>query len=220
MLLADARRAHPHAKRALLVGWGDWGDTATGDEISDAIVHGHIDHYVVRPLAPPDEAFHRAPSLAARMSHYLVRQIRATPNVEVRLETEIVGGGDRGWLDHLVVRSRATREEETVPADGLFLMIGADPGGRGFDRDPARPPPAHARRPRALERGARDQRRPGGRLSDRAARQRQPLARRLFSAAAVSAPTTPSGERSFARWNATTAALVRGPKVPSSDPGS
>jgi thioredoxin reductase (NADPH) len=70
----------------------------------------------------------RAASLAVGMSHYLVRQVDATPNVEVRLETEIVGGGgDAGWLDHLVLRSRATGGEERVGADGLFLMIGADP---------------------------------------------------------------------------------------------
>ena len=70
----------------------------------------------------------RAASLAAGMSHYLVRQVDATPNVEVRLETEIVGGGGAaGWLDHLVLRSRATGDEERVAADGLFLMIGADP---------------------------------------------------------------------------------------------
>ena len=55
------------------------------------------------------------------MSNYLVRQIGVTANVEVRLETEIVGGGgDHGWLDHLVLRSRSTQVEETVPADGLF----------------------------------------------------------------------------------------------------
>ena len=62
------------------------------------------------------------------MSHYLVRQIGVTPNIEVKSETEVVdGGGDRGWLDHLVLRSRVTEVDETVPADGLFLMIGADP---------------------------------------------------------------------------------------------
>ena len=59
-LLADARHVHPHAKRALLIGWGEWGDSATGDAISEATVHGHIDHYLVRPLEPPDKAFHQA----------------------------------------------------------------------------------------------------------------------------------------------------------------
>src|SRR5215213_1826869 len=70
----------------------------------------------------------RADSLAVGMSHYLAREVQATPNVEVRLGTEVIGGGgeDR-WLDHLVLRECATGLEETVPAAGLFLMIGARP---------------------------------------------------------------------------------------------
>lgn len=67
----------------------------------------------------------RAQSLGAGMSHYLARQVEATPNVKVRLGTEIVGGGGDGWLEHLVLRNGAS--EETVRADGLFLMIGARP---------------------------------------------------------------------------------------------
>jgi thioredoxin reductase (NADPH) len=69
----------------------------------------------------------RAQSLHAGMSHYLVRQVEATPKVDVRLRTEIVGGGGDGWLKHLVLRDRADGSEETVDADGLFLMIGARP---------------------------------------------------------------------------------------------
>src|SRR6185295_17181966 len=34
----------------------------------------------------------RAPSLAAGMSHYLVQAVEATPNVEVRAGTTVVGG--------------------------------------------------------------------------------------------------------------------------------
>ena len=83
----------------------------------------HLAHYARRVTVVL-----RAESLSARMSHYLVRQIGVTPNVEVKPETEVVdGGGDRGWLDHLVLRNRVTKVDETVPADGLFLMIGADP---------------------------------------------------------------------------------------------
>jgi len=69
----------------------------------------------------------RAASLEAGMSHYLVRQIEATANLEVRLGTEIVGGGGDGWLEQLVLRDREDGTEETVAADGLFLMIGARP---------------------------------------------------------------------------------------------
>ena len=60
--LADVRRAHPHAKRAMLIGWGEWGYRGTGDAILEAIEHGRIDHYVVRPAASPDEQFHQAVS--------------------------------------------------------------------------------------------------------------------------------------------------------------
>jgi thioredoxin reductase (NADPH) len=69
----------------------------------------------------------RAQSLDAGMSHYLVRQVEATPKLQVRLGTEIVGGGGDGWLEQLVLRDRADGSEETVDADGLFLMIGARP---------------------------------------------------------------------------------------------
>ena len=70
----------------------------------------------------------RAGSLDQGMSHYLVRQVEATPNVEVRLGTEVVGGeaGEDGWLRSLDLRG-AGGETETVPSEGLFLLIGAHP---------------------------------------------------------------------------------------------
>jgi thioredoxin reductase (NADPH) len=70
----------------------------------------------------------RADSLEKGMSHYLVRQIEITPNMEVRLGTEVVGGspGEDGWLDRLVLRG-PDGAEENVPSDELFLMIGAHP---------------------------------------------------------------------------------------------
>lgn len=69
----------------------------------------------------------RAPSLAAGMSHYLVQQLKASPNITVRLETEIVGGGGDGWLERLDLHARGDGEVETVRAHALFLMIGARP---------------------------------------------------------------------------------------------
>ncbi len=69
----------------------------------------------------------RRDSLGAGMSHYLVQQVGASPNIEARLETEIVGGGGDGQLEELELRDRASGATETVPADALFLMIGARP---------------------------------------------------------------------------------------------
>ena len=69
----------------------------------------------------------RGGSLEAGMSDYLVREVHATENIEVRLESEVVGGGGDGRLEHLVLREIATRREETVDAQGLFIMVGAQP---------------------------------------------------------------------------------------------
>jgi thioredoxin reductase (NADPH) len=69
----------------------------------------------------------RGESLDAAMSHYLVRQVERAPNVEVRLGTEVVGGGGEGKLQSLELRNGAGDASETVAADALFLMIGASP---------------------------------------------------------------------------------------------
>jgi thioredoxin reductase (NADPH) len=68
----------------------------------------------------------RADSLAKGMSHYLIQQVEAAPNVEVRLGTEVVGGEGEEWLARLELRGREGTVE-TVDADALFLMIGARP---------------------------------------------------------------------------------------------
>ena len=69
----------------------------------------------------------RAQSLDTAMSHYLVREVEVTPNIEVRTETEVVGGGGEGRLQQLVLGRSRTGEEETVAADALFVLIGARP---------------------------------------------------------------------------------------------
>jgi thioredoxin reductase (NADPH) len=69
----------------------------------------------------------RAESLDVGMSHYLARQVETTPNLELRLGTEVVGGGGDAGLEHLALRQRAGGTTHTVPADALFLMIGARP---------------------------------------------------------------------------------------------
>jgi thioredoxin reductase (NADPH) len=69
----------------------------------------------------------RGASLAASMSQYLRDEIDAAAHVEVRYRTQIVGGGGRTWLDHLVLRDLEAGTEETVEAGALFLLIGAQP---------------------------------------------------------------------------------------------
>jgi thioredoxin reductase (NADPH) len=69
----------------------------------------------------------RSESLAASMSQYLREEIAAAANVDVQFQTEVVGGGGRGRLDHLVLRNVAAGEDRTVEAGALFLLIGARP---------------------------------------------------------------------------------------------
>jgi thioredoxin reductase (NADPH) len=69
----------------------------------------------------------RGASLEAGMSHYLTHEIQATPRIDVRTGTTIVGGGGDGRLQELVLRDGATGDEETIAADALFALIGARP---------------------------------------------------------------------------------------------
>ena len=69
----------------------------------------------------------RGPSLAASMSDYLIRQIRAAPNVEIRYRVQVTGGtGDStGHLESLILQDTASAARRTVLADALFVLIGA-----------------------------------------------------------------------------------------------
>lgn len=69
----------------------------------------------------------RSESLEAGMSHYLIQAIEAAPNIDVKSATTVVGGGGEGRLQHLVLRDRDADQETTVPADALFILIGARP---------------------------------------------------------------------------------------------
>ena len=71
----------------------------------------------------------RAPSLAASMSDYLIRQIAAVPNIDVRYHVQVAGGTGTGAGHHhsLILEDTATAAQRTVPADALFVLIGAQP---------------------------------------------------------------------------------------------
>ena len=69
----------------------------------------------------------RARSLRDGMSDYLVRQVEATENIQIRFGCEVVGGGGEGRLDHLVLRDIASQSESTLDAQALFILIGAEP---------------------------------------------------------------------------------------------
>jgi thioredoxin reductase (NADPH) len=69
----------------------------------------------------------RGPSLTKSMSHYLIEQVENVPNITVRTCTEVVGARGDGHLEGLTLRDANTGETEDVPAQHLFVFIGAAP---------------------------------------------------------------------------------------------
>ena len=107
----------------------------------------------------------RAGSLEVGMSDYLVQQIRHTPNVDLRLQSEVVDARGDHRIEQISVKNVATGEVDVVPVRLVFVLIGALPhtawldgavqrDARGFvvtgaDVDPGR---WHlSRRPRRFE---------------------------------------------------------------------
>jgi thioredoxin reductase (NADPH) len=79
----------------------------------------------------------RARSLAAGMSDYLITQLKATPNIEVRLGTRVADGHGQARLEALTLEDVQTGQREQVPAVAVFAMIGAEPCTQWL-RDPIR----------------------------------------------------------------------------------
>ncbi|HWF32924.1 MAG TPA: FAD-dependent oxidoreductase, partial [Solirubrobacteraceae bacterium] len=70
----------------------------------------------------------RGPSLAASMSHYLIEQIAALENVDVRTGTTATAAEQRdGHLTHVHVAGPGVGGDETLAADACFVFIGASP---------------------------------------------------------------------------------------------
>ena len=82
----------------------------------------------------------RAGSLADTMSDYLIRQIGATPNVDVCYRVQVAdgAGSGTGHLQSLVLEYTASGARRSVPADALFVLIGSQPWTRWLGDSVAR----------------------------------------------------------------------------------
>jgi thioredoxin reductase (NADPH) len=60
-------------------------------------------------------------------SKYLRDQISATPNLEVKFNTEVVGVHGARQLESLTLKNNESGQTETVPAAAMFIFIGAKP---------------------------------------------------------------------------------------------
>jgi len=69
----------------------------------------------------------RADTLAATMSDYLIREITAAPNIDVRYQVQVVDATGTDHLESLVLEDRPSGHRQSVPADAVFALIGAQP---------------------------------------------------------------------------------------------
>jgi thioredoxin reductase (NADPH) len=73
------------------------------------------------------------------MSDYLIREIDATSNVDVRYGTQVADGTGTDRLQELTLEDTTTGARHTVPADAVFVLIGSLPRteylGEGIARD-------------------------------------------------------------------------------------
>jgi thioredoxin reductase (NADPH) len=111
-----------------------------GSSVSEARAHAGQDVYVVGGgNSAGQAAVHlsrhagrvsvliRRGSLAETMSSYLIEEIEATENIEVRPYSEVAGCSGDGALEAIAIRDSVSGQTETVPAAALFILIGAVP---------------------------------------------------------------------------------------------
>ena len=110
---AAASEAHAlKGRRVFIVGGGN----SAGQAATHLAKHASSVSIVVRNR-----------SLAESMSDYLIKEVDAAPNLDVRLRSEVIDGGGDGRLQNLVLGDLDSGLEERVEADALFIMIGAQP---------------------------------------------------------------------------------------------
>ncbi|MGA1804148.1 FAD-dependent oxidoreductase [Rhizobium sp. HT1-10] len=101
-----------------------------GEEIA-LVGGGNSAGQAVAYLAPHVKTLHLVVrrALTETMSQYLIDRIAALPNVELHMDSEVVGidGDATTGLTSATLRSRRDESERQLPLHHLFLFIGADP---------------------------------------------------------------------------------------------
>jgi thioredoxin reductase (NADPH) len=104
-------------------------DTVTGEEI---VVVGGANSAGQAAVFFADHASRvtilcRARSLGDKMSSYLVDQISARPNIDVRCRSEVRQVCGDGRVERVIVEDTGTGESDALHASALFIFIGASP---------------------------------------------------------------------------------------------
>jgi thioredoxin reductase (NADPH) len=69
----------------------------------------------------------RGASLSATMSQYLIDQIKQTPNIQVEARAQVVEVHGEGHLEAISIHCGESNQTDRVPANSLFVFIGAEP---------------------------------------------------------------------------------------------
>jgi len=69
----------------------------------------------------------RGSSLSSSMSQYLINQLKKTPNVQLEFNSSVVEAHGDNHLEAISIHCATTGETNKVPANSLFIMIGAAP---------------------------------------------------------------------------------------------
>src|SRR5262249_14873186 len=69
----------------------------------------------------------RGDSLTQTMSYYLIERLKQTSNIVVETSVEVAEAKGTSRLESLVLQHTKTMHRRTVPAQSLFILIGASP---------------------------------------------------------------------------------------------
>jgi thioredoxin reductase (NADPH) len=110
---ASVSEARAHAGQEVYVVGG-------GNSAGQAAIH--LSRYAARVTMVVRRA-----SLVETMSSYLIEEIEAAPNIDVRVNAELSACCGDGLLETIILRDRLSGDTETVPAAAVFIQIGAEP---------------------------------------------------------------------------------------------
>ena len=69
----------------------------------------------------------RGSSLSVSMSQYLIDQLKQTPNIQIEFNSTVVEAHGKDHLEAISIHCGPTDQTNQVPANALFIMIGAAP---------------------------------------------------------------------------------------------
>jgi thioredoxin reductase (NADPH) len=75
----------------------------------------------------------RGASLSATMSHYLIDQIKQTPNIQVETRASVAEVHGDDHLEAISIHCEDSNKTEVLPANSLFVFIGAAPNTEWLD---------------------------------------------------------------------------------------